>query len=115
VKQQAVVDGPGHEEILPVHNKMASVIEKSCSKQQNGVKMKKIADHMKYKVGAGINLHLGRWMRKKSDGIDGILVTVGLCIIALLLCVVMKEQLAQLIKAIVDSLTSRATGMLGGT
>ena len=48
-----------------------------------------------------------QWMRKweqirktvteyalrKEPGIDGILVTVGLCIIALLLCVVMKDSL----------------------
>ena len=30
---------------------------------------------------------------KKEPGIDGILVTVGLCIIALLLCVVMKDSM----------------------
>ena len=30
---------------------------------------------------------------EKEKGIDGILVTVGLCIIALLLCVVMKLSL----------------------
>ena len=42
---------------------------------------------------------------KRDPGIDGILVTVGLCIIALLLCVVMKDSLAQFIKTIVASLT----------
>ena len=39
----------------------------------------------------------------KSRGIDGILVTVGLCIIALLLCVVMKDSLTSFIQAIVTA------------
>lgn len=50
---------------------------------------------------------------KKEPGIDGILVTVGLCIIALLLCVVMKDKLAELITDIVDALKLRAKGILG--
>ncbi len=43
---------------------------------------------------------------KKHEGIDGLLVTVGLCIIALLLCVVMKDKLTTFIGTIVNSLTS---------
>lgn len=50
---------------------------------------------------------------KKSSGIDGILVTAGLCIIALLLCIVMKDSLTTFITTIVNSLTSKATAMLG--
>ena len=34
----------------------------------------------------------------KEEGIDGILVTIGLCIIALVLCVVMKDALAAFIQ-----------------
>ena len=49
----------------------------------------------------------------KSQGIDGLLVTVGLCIIALVLCVVMKDSLAELIQTIVTSMQSKATGILG--
>lgn len=49
---------------------------------------------------------------RRDPGIDGILVTVGLCIIALLLCVVMKDSLAQFIKTIVASLTDEASGIL---
>lgn len=48
-----------------------------------------------------------------SSGIDGLLVTVGLCIIALLLCVVMKDKLEIFIGTIVDALTAKATGILG--
>ena len=48
----------------------------------------------------------------KSYGIDGILVTVGLCIIALVLCVVMKDALAGLITNIVKSMTTKAEGIL---
>lgn len=48
----------------------------------------------------------------KSEGIDGILVTVGLCIIALVLCVVMKTELSTFIQGIVTSMTTKATSML---
>ncbi len=50
---------------------------------------------------------------RKREGIDGILVTVGLCIIALLLCIVMKEQLSTFITTIVGNLTTKAQGILG--
>ena len=51
---------------------------------------------------------------KKEPGIDGILVTVGLCIIALLLCVVMKDSLETFIKTIVEAMTSEAQRILTG-
>ncbi len=51
---------------------------------------------------------------QKDAGIDGILVTVGLCIIALLLCVVMKDSLASFIETIVDSMTTEAGKILTG-
>jgi len=51
---------------------------------------------------------------KKEPGIDGILVTVGLCIIALLLCVVMKESMGDFIKSIVTALTNEAQKILTG-
>lgn len=51
---------------------------------------------------------------KKESGIDGILVTVGLCIIALLLCVVMKDSLKVFIETIVTSLTTEAKNILTG-
>lgn len=53
------------------------------------------------------------WMRK-DPGIDGILVTVGLCIIALLLCVVMKESLAGFIQTIMGEMTTKASEILKG-
>ena len=52
---------------------------------------------------------------QEDEGIDGILVTVGLCIIALLLCVVMKNSLTDFIKSIVSSMTKEATDILSGT
>ena len=56
---------------------------------------------------------------KKELGIDGILVTVGLCIIALLLCVVMKDSMTTFIQTIVTTLTPEAqkilTGVTAGT
>ncbi len=51
---------------------------------------------------------------KKEPGIDGILVTVGLCIIALLLCVFMKESLEKFIESIVTTLTREANNILTG-
>ena len=51
---------------------------------------------------------------KKDPGIDGILVTVGLCIIALILCVVMKDSLAGFIETIMEALTSKASAILSG-
>ncbi len=47
------------------------------------------------------------------EGIDGILVTVGLCIIALVLCVFMKDKLGEFIETIVSSMTTKATQILG--
>lgn len=51
---------------------------------------------------------------KKEPGIDGLLVTVGLCIIALLLCVVMKDSLQSFITTIVDAMTKQAQNILSG-
>lgn len=52
---------------------------------------------------------------KTDEGIDGILVTVGLCIIALLLCVVMKDSLGGFIETIMEALADKADAMLNGT
>lgn len=57
--------------------------------------------------------NLKKVLIKKSSGIDGILVTAGLCIIALLLCVVLKDSLTTFITTIVSSLTNKATTILG--
>lgn len=51
---------------------------------------------------------------EKEPGIDGILVTVGLCIIALLLCVVMKDSLQDFIETIVTAMTTEAQKILTG-
>lgn len=51
---------------------------------------------------------------RKEAGVDGILVTVGLCIIALLLCVVMKDGLTNFINGILQQLTNEAKEVLSG-
>lgn len=66
-----------------------------------------------FKTRAAVKKLLKRGM-KKEPGIDGILVTVGLCIIALLLCVVMKDSLTTFITTIVNSLTGEAQKILTG-
>lgn len=57
---------------------------------------------------------LAREAVKKEPGIDGILVTVGLCIIALLLCVVMKDSLTAFIRTLVEAMTVKAQQILTG-
>ena len=52
------------------------------------------------KIVSGIKKHA----LSREPGIDGILVTVGLCIIALLLCVVMKDSLTTFIQTIVTAM-----------
>ena len=51
--------------------------------------------------------------KHESRGIDGLLVTLGLCIVAILLCVIMKDSLSTFITTIISSLTTKAQGMLG--
>lgn len=51
---------------------------------------------------------------RKEPGLDGILVTVGLCIIALLLCIVMKNSLTNFIEELVISMTEEAGKILTG-
>lgn len=60
------------------------------------------------------NKFLSGYLSNREPGIDGILVTVGLCIIALLLCVVMKDSLSKFIETIVTNLTGKATEILSG-
>jgi hypothetical protein len=48
----------------------------------------------------------------REEGLDGILVTIGLCIIALLLCVVMRDSLTEFIKTIVTEMTVTAKNIL---
>ena len=66
-----------------------------------------------HKVRGSVSRLLLRGM-KTEPGIDGILVTVGLCIIALLLCVVMKKSLETFIQEIVSAMTDEAKDILTG-
>ncbi|MCR4617221.1 MAG: hypothetical protein K5669_03410 [Lachnospiraceae bacterium] len=53
-------------------------------------------------------------LTNKEKGIDGILVTIGLCIIALVLCVVMKDALADMIANITGQMSVKAQQILTG-
>ena len=55
-----------------------------------------------------------RALTNKEGGIDGILVTIGVCIIALVVCVVMKDALAELIKNITGAMSVKAQQILTG-
>lgn len=83
------------------------------NKMENRIIVKKAAD-VKEKCISGVKYILRKGMNRE-DGIDGILVTVGLCIIALLLCVVMKDSLAGFIETIVQAMTDKAKNILTGT
>lgn len=77
-------------------------------KRENGgttYMKEKIQEKVKGIVRAGL---------KQEPGIDGILVTIGLCVIALLLCVVMKDSLKVFIETIVASMTTEAQNILSG-
>ena len=50
----------------------------------------------------------------REEGLDGILVTAGLCIIALLLCVVMKDSLSTFIQNIVTAMETKSNTILSG-
>ena len=55
------------------------------------------------------------WGKVKEHALrQGILVTVGLCIIALLLCVVMKDSLTTFIQTIVTAMQTKAADILTG-
>ncbi len=52
--------------------------------------------------------------KKKEAGIDGILVTVGLCLIALVLCFIMRDSLSTFIETVVSTMTQKANEILIG-
>jgi hypothetical protein len=60
----------------------------------------------------GLKMRVIEAATKKEEGLDGILVTIGLCIIALLLCVVMRDSLTEFIKTIVTEMTVAAKNIL---
>lgn len=69
------------------------------------------------KVGKRVGMRIHRLLQlgmKTEPGIDGILVTVGLCVIALLLCVVMKDSLEVFIETVVSAMTTEAQSILTG-
>jgi hypothetical protein len=60
----------------------------------------------------GLKMRVIEAATRKEEGLDGILVTIGLCIIALLLCVVMRDSLTEFIKTIVTEMTVAAKNIL---
>ncbi len=60
----------------------------------------------------GLKERLVKSAMNKEEGLDGILVTIGLCIIALLLCVVMRDSLTEFIRTIVAEMTVSAKNIL---
>ncbi len=88
----------------------------ACGKSCNGGKAR-IGAFGGPALAEGVEMGLARakaWAWGYSRGIDGILVTVGLCIIALLLCVVMKDKMALLLENVIQSMNNKATAILQG-
>jgi hypothetical protein len=52
---------------------------------------------------------------RREEGLDGILVTIGLCIIALVLCIVMRDAMGGFITTIVTNMTAKANQILSST
>lgn len=52
---------------------------------------------------------------RKHEGIDGILVTVGLCIVALVVCVVFKDQMSTFVSTMMTDMTTKASNILSGS
>lgn len=51
---------------------------------------------------------------KKDKGSSEIIVTIGLMVIALVILVVMKDKITSFVNTLVDSMTTKATGILNG-
>lgn len=85
--------------------------EENREQMRNGKeKLKNAARRATQRVGKKVLA----WGMYQEAGIDGILVTVGLCIIALILCVVMKDSLKVFIETLVTSMTNEAQNILNG-
>lgn len=54
-----------------------------------------------------------RTLLKKHSGASDLVATIGLCIIVLVICVVLKDQLSNLVTTIVQGITTKAQGILG--
>lgn len=65
------------------------------------------------RVRAGMALAKHKLLTHKSVGVNQLLVEVVLCVIALLLTVVFKDQLSTFISTICTQLTTKAQGILG--
>lgn len=50
---------------------------------------------------------------KKDKGLDGIIVVIGLMIIALVIMILMKDEISDFISTLVDKMTTKATNILG--
>ena len=55
---------------------------------------------------------IGGFMRKKFAGVDGILVTIFLCVIAIVLCIIFRDQIKKFITDIMESLLTKSQSIL---
>ncbi len=53
-----------------------------------------------------------RVLLSKHQGVDGIVVTVGLCLIALVLCIIAKDSMETFITTLITAITTKAQGIL---
>lgn len=50
---------------------------------------------------------------QKHEGLNGVVVTIGLCVIAILLCVVLNSSLETYVKDVVGAMKTKTTTILG--
>lgn len=52
------------------------------------------------------------FLNKKKEGINGIVIEVGLLVVGVVLLVVFKDQIGKFIENLISSVTSKLNGML---
>lgn len=55
---------------------------------------------------------VNKFLNKKKEGINGIVIEVGLLVVGVVLLVVFKDQIGDFIKNLISSVTNKLNGML---
>ncbi len=59
-----------------------------------------------------VKTKVGELLCKKSEGVDKIMITIGLCIVALLIVGILNGVLETFVKNLVGEMTTKASGIL---
>ncbi len=56
---------------------------------------------------------VGEFFAKKREGVDGLLVTVGLCVLAIAIIVIFKSKISDIVTDVFTKMASKITTILG--